>query len=50
MIVGSVLNLTVLVGPRYRLLLSSLGQVRWLRVPPTLIVPLSASERQSGWV
>jgi hypothetical protein len=22
----------------------------WLRVPPTTIVPLLASERQSGWV
>jgi hypothetical protein len=23
---------------------------QWLRVPPTTIVPLSASERQSGWL
>src|SRR5580704_6700296 len=26
------------------------SHVHWLRVPPTPIAPLSASERQSGWV
>src|ERR1035438_2030852 len=38
------------VGVFSRRALSVEPHLHWLRAPPTINVPLSASERQSGWV
>ena len=43
-------DISPIVGTFSRRPLSVEPHLQWLRVPPTMNVPLLASERQSGWV
>src|ERR1039458_57339 len=43
-------DISPIVGAFSRRPISVEPHLHWLRAPPTINVPLSASERQSGWV